>query len=325
MNEYIFLRTSESDFKWVTKNDVDTTRSKFAHKINLTMRSSKYSTFNQPVYIISYIGESQPTSTNKKPGVVELYKSGLQKAVRRKKAPEAVEIGKRLWELRPFEMIRRLMIIMCEDVIITTDYIWLSWLLMALSKGYKPIEWDYNNLISLVEWMCKCSYRDILNYSDTSIHDCEFGAHENSCILKSILVRIGYGGMKNDVAMLENFYDLWWARFQRGVQPFNRCGTSHKVEYTPIEHPILPEAVDHHCSKICEYIKMRVDIPIEKIRNLIWDNRSSINYRKFIKSVELDVITIELEQSPKKSCKDYESLTELIDEYSRMFIASYNL
>lgn len=324
MDEYIFLRTSESEFKWVTKNNVDTTKSKFAYKINLTMRSSKYSTFNQPIYIISYIGESQPATVNKKPGVVELYKSGLQKAVRRKKAPEAVEIVKRLWELRPFELIRRLMIIMCEDVIITTDYIWLSWLLMALSKGYQPIAWDYNNLISLVDWMCKCSYRDILNYKNTGIYDCETGAPENSFLLKSILVRIGYGGMKNDLVMLENFYDLWWTRFQRGVQPFSRVLTT-QPNYNSIEHPILLEAVDHHCSKICEYIQMRVDVPIEKIRKLIWDNRSSINYRKFIQSVESDVITIEPDQHPKEFCEEYKSLTELINEYSRMFIASYNL
>jgi len=160
------------------------------------------------------------------------------------------------------------------------------------------------------------------------MYDCELPEKPTeTAVLKANLVRIGYGGMLGDVKMLENFYDLWWKRFERGVEPFSRPVVN--IVYHPIPNPVMLEAVDQHCSKLCETIEGKTDYPLDQIKKLIWNHRSSVNYRKFIWVVDPDIITVEADDSYEKRHpapgSDFDAIKDLADEYSRLFIQSYGV
>lgn len=339
MDAYIFLRESDSAFKWVAAPALDRSRCVLFEPIKLTIRNSKYSLYSQSIYIASYVGKIDPKRKAPRVGsIIGLYKSALQKSVRRKLADRAMELTARIWDASPFELVRRLMIIMCEDVFITTDYIWLSWLLAAISKKYIPDVGDFERVLKLVEKLCKCDYRDIkINYSPPegsmkaqralNINDPEhasFCGSEKSDMLKAILVRMGYGGMACDTRMLERNYDLWWERFNKGCDPFTFTLPTAALTREPMDNPVLLEAVDHHCSSICDWVAAQTDFTVEQVKSLVWVYRSNINYRKYIWRVGVDGMTLEPDELYQKrmdrSDPNYTQLMPLLEEYSLNFL-----
>lgn len=317
MDDNVFLRIDQSTFKWVSHAEIDTSQLKFAHKINLTIRNSKYAVYSQPIYVASYHGKNDDAPSKKKAPSTELLKSALQKCIRRRLTPNALAITKKLWELSPFELVRRLMIIMCEDVIITEDYGWLSWLLMAYSKKYSPSDDDLERILSLVHWLCKCRFREVLSgyYVDNKIYDLP-----NNLVLKAILIRMGYGGMSGDIKMLELFYDIWSARIEDNIPPF----TSERVPINTADimftkQSIPDEAVDFHCSNVCEYIERQTGRSPAEIRTLIWDHRSSINHRQYIDEAMDDQIML-LPVKNTVAPPEFGEIIGLADKYSKLII-----
>lgn len=83
------------------------------------------------------------------PHATALVKSSLQKAVRRGLPRAAVAASAYLLAHEPKELLRRLPVILCEDVGIFIDLPRLTWLMVAVQGGYELNEADLHFILSL--------------------------------------------------------------------------------------------------------------------------------------------------------------------------------
>lgn len=323
MDEYIFLRDNDN-FLWV--KSIENYNVLWMEKINLTIRNSKYSVYSQPIYIASTQEVIINTVSVKRNPKLHLYKSSLQKCIRRGLVDESVELFNILYNISPFETVRRMMIIMCEDVLITQEYIYLSWMLSALSKKYTISSYDIERLRTIVYWMASFPYKDYIDNQLKSqiIYNPENNDSQKSNLLKAILLRMGYGGMTNDIKLLEKYYDVWYNRFQNNVDIISPYILEVKV--IPVETPVINESVDFHFTNITSYVADRCDFDENYIKKLIWENRSSVNIHRNIVEINYDCIMIEpleiydIRQKKYGSSNDYKLITHLIDEFTFKYL-----
>ena len=156
-------------------------------------------------------------------------KSALQKNVRRGRREEAVNVAAALLRKDVVQFVRRFMIIVLEDAVLHPDFPLLSWLLLATSKGFVPDTRLMQECLRIVWEVAGCAWRD------TEPIDAMFAGGEDSidsspsvavgtasadamgpaeaAIIRAILCRSRFGGMKGDMRMLGGFARLWRERF----------------------------------------------------------------------------------------------------------------
>uniref|UniRef100_A0A7S1WBT6 Uncharacterized protein n=1 Tax=Alexandrium catenella TaxID=2925 RepID=A0A7S1WBT6_ALECA len=93
-------------------------------------------------------GEAAPPASLPHP--LALVKSSLQKAIRRGLARQAVAAAAYLLAHEPRELLRRLPVVLCEDVGIFDDLPELTWLMVAVQSGYVLSEEDVGFVLRLV-------------------------------------------------------------------------------------------------------------------------------------------------------------------------------
>ncbi len=170
-------------------------------------------------------------------------KSCLQKSIRRRAPLPAVRVAMELADKSWTDLIRRLPIIILEDSTLHPDFVFLVWLMIADSKGYVPSKELIVRVLQIVFEMASCPWQDaIADYSNEDCIDCgsdnddkkqtSFSLRSSSSTLfstrqhtdqttataeitmiRAMLLRAQYGGMKCDVDMLHSFSKLWLLRF----------------------------------------------------------------------------------------------------------------
>ena len=221
-------------------------------------------------------------------------KSHLQKSIRRGNDNNAVKTAFHMIKMNPNQFLRRLSIIMIEDVVLHECFSIILWLTIATSNYYMLTNVQVEWLLGVVRILCINPYKDIYNLEnvrETRLFDMlnnryiELECYQYS-LLYSLHFRESYGGMKCDKKMLNNFCKLWYHRFKNNID----C---YKLDITPIRpisivlddlqlHHWELSAIDFHCAK---YI---VDIVVKKypeytsdyVKDLIWNYSSKINYRE---------------------------------------------
>lgn len=202
-----------------------------------------------------------------------LLKSHLQKCIRRRKSYQAVLSAWHILCLKPAkdvkllhqtldnlnQLLRRLAVIMIEDVMMHSHYTILVWLMVYCSrlqscKQYGAIlttqTWKEIGfwLLSLVYWMAECPYRDPISsekflaerqsqipemIKNEQVLDASICQSLNQKdLLFSLLIRKSYGGMQCDVDMLQTCAAVWYNRF---------VGRSKEVLAIEKSPPILPQ------------------------------------------------------------------------------------
>eukprot|EP00581_Thalassiosira_minuscula_P011324 CAMPEP_0183727876 /NCGR_PEP_ID=MMETSP0737-20130205/26614_1 /TAXON_ID=385413 /ORGANISM="Thalassiosira miniscula, Strain CCMP1093" /LENGTH=602 /DNA_ID=CAMNT_0025959627 /DNA_START=77 /DNA_END=1882 /DNA_ORIENTATION=+ len=188
------------------------------------------------------ISSSLPPS-QEKPRLVQRHsrlsvshlKSCLQKSMRRRAPLPAVRVAMELADRSWGDLIRRLPIIVLEDSTLHPDFGLLVWLMVAESKGYFPCMTLLVRVLQIIFEVASCPRHDILSeterYLDSNNHKLPpclslktptaelFPTHQpttNACevLIRSMLLRAQYGGMKCDVQMLHSFALVWLRRFQ---------------------------------------------------------------------------------------------------------------
>lgn len=177
-----------------------------------------------------------------------LTKSLLQKCVRVSYADSAVKAAYLLLLKDGLQsLLRRLSIIVIEDVILMEDFILLIWVMLAESKSdpnekYHPSLMWYNFIFSVVR---RCGKYEIKDYQDYTLHPDGVAVpyislftpmHSNQSesldegikglllpkedekgikglLVRCMLMRAAYGGMKCDVAMMRSYACIWHNRF----------------------------------------------------------------------------------------------------------------
>ena len=210
--------------------------------------------------------------------------SHLQKCVRRMDNVKAVKTAKHLIDLDLNSFLRRLPIIMLEDVSIHNSIAIIVWLMIANSKKFIMKE-------EIVKWLLGVVYYlsnepEKTEYMNKNVPVYEWRnksfSEEIKIILYSLYFRKNYGGMEGDMNMIEYYIGLIT---QNKVKILNEKTPVIKVEMKPLlKKEWVYQANDFHCNR---YILTRIKqyfptISEEKIKQLIWYFSSSKNNRVFV-------------------------------------------
>lgn len=224
-------------------------------------------------------------------------KSHLQKSIRRGNDNNAVKTAFHMIKINPNQFLRRLLIIMIEDVVLHECFGIILWLTVATSNYYIlnniQVEW----LLGVVRILCINTYKDVYDLSskkETRLFDMlnkrYLTLHPSQySLLYSLHFRESYGGMKCDKKMINNYCKLWYYRFTNNID----CNKLDKTKIRPISLALDDlelchwelSAIDFHCAT---YL---VDIIVKKypeytgdyVKTLIWNYSSKINFREYIK------------------------------------------
>lgn len=246
---------------------------------------------------------------------VSQLKSCLQKSIRRRAPLPALRVAMELADRSWADLIRRLPIIVLEDSTLHPDFGLLVWLMVAESKGYCPCMSLVKRVLQIVFEVASCARQDATSRDDNidkSAYDTlpsylslksttaqllpNNQLNDNLCelLIRSILLRAQYGGMKCDVEMLHSFAITWLKRFQSRFVPADVLGdivtelkVVHWCDLPRILHKISHEksvelitsdivchggltklnfndlcsaGIDYHCSSIIEYLLTQKDV-----------------------------------------------------------------
>lgn len=211
----------------------------------------------------------------------KFLKSHLQKCIRRMKGKLAVKTAAELIRLDLNDFLRRLPIIIIEDVTILSVLPTTIWLMIAYSKGYKLRFDDVCWLLGVVKSLAKCPYRTMIDNNNVKKYKKEW-MDMNNVLFKSILLRIAYGGMNGDMNMLKNAAVL---SYENGSIELEVRKLEIDRYYLKL-HEILPLGMDFHVDKnllvkIQDFLKEK-DLLVNKetLKSWMWQTRSGVNKRQ---------------------------------------------
>lgn len=244
-------------------------------------------------------------------------KSHLQKSIRKQNDSLAIQTSYHLLKLDHVELLRRISIIMIEDVKVHESFTTIIWLMIALSNDKKSNSKSNSNNFSsnnkfrmkkyIYEWVLGVIYTLCQINEINNLQKIEYKKEDESrinktniqlfnsyhqhdkeiySILYSIHIRISFGGLNGDIEMLKNFAD----NINNNI---NIKKNIYKIiNKTPIRlikiyvkeleiDDIDYTAIDYHCnSNFLEYIHKKFpNIEIEELKKIIWHHSSGINYR----------------------------------------------
>lgn len=256
------------------------------------------------------------------PFTKSILKSAIQKAVRRGEVVKAVRCAKSAMEKDFIDFVRRLAVIVLEDVILHPDYDEIVWILTSKVKKVADLErWKVDKLLRIVADITACNVRDDFfkthperEKSDGCFPSMDYRdlPEKISSLIRAIKYRSTIGGMQGDLDMLHIYAVIWYTRFKDGSWSIGKLKeffpdreefeglTWNNVSYATVED-ILPEAIDFHCSPMMKIImredgikqsarKYFPDTDVElALKDAIWVKRSSLCYKKqLVKGRELD-------------------------------------
>ena len=198
--------------------------------------------------------------------------SHLQKCIRRMDDIKSIKTAKHFIELDYTSFIRRLPIIMLEDVCLHESFPVLIWLMIANTKGFTLKLPIFKWLLGVVYHLSLCKVK-----TDYSKITDEIEIINDDLFLNTLRFRKSYGGMKGDMEMIEyytqNLDNIYIDKGKIFIIKSNIEGL-YKGEW-------LFSANDFHCNKhILDYINYAFpQYNKEYIKSLIWIFSSSLNYR----------------------------------------------
>ena len=233
-------------------------------------------------------------TTTLDPKDIPIYKSNLQKCVRRGLSYEAIRTGYAMMSINTPDFLRRLPIVMLEDVLPHPSLIPLVWWMMASTKGYELSDLEVSYILGIIYTIC---------YID------EFQVYNSGCplgcdiyqerwagmgdlqrdVMWALEFRKAYRGMQCDVEMIEYIQHTWAGRFENP-----KDGVWDKLVNIPVEmvvlyptlegcskYDLILEAVDFHpyrwiTRKIGEHFPEFTEY---QIKGAIWYFRSRLNKR----------------------------------------------
>jgi hypothetical protein len=233
---------------------------------------------------------------------VAYLKSHLQKCIRKQNDTWALPTSYHFMRLDEVEFLRRLPIIMLEDVFLHESLSTIIWIMIAVSSTkFKMQKYIYDYIFGIIYVLCKIDKKDVINFDDdkdsnennaslTSITEI-IDSYSTSnlkdselSLLYSIHMRISYGGMEGDLIFLKKVANTWFKRLKYKTIKINNM-IVRPIRVVSISEMKLEDwdlaAIDFHCNnKLLEFINKKYeDVSIDEIKKLIWMNSSRINTR----------------------------------------------
>ena len=241
----------------------------------------------------------------KKP-LMNFFKSHLQKCFRRKKNIAALRTAYEIILININELLRRVCIIIFEDIKLKNYFTTMVWLMAAVSKGFVLQSYHINLELKFINDLClENNYTDMAelnNYKNPystvdvrnlllEIEKCDELSQTQKSLLYSIGLRIGYGGREGDMEMIFYYAIIWFNKFKekKDVEKMNiiksafvslefcqnnRFKTIDDFVYQGVDMnsyfkivPEIYEEINHHYSE-------------KEIETTIWFMSSGWNVRK---------------------------------------------
>ena len=245
-------------------------------------------------------------SWEEKRPLMNFFKSHLQKCFRRKRNIEALRTAYEIMQININELLRRVCIIIFEDVKLKNYFTTMVWLMAAVSKGYILQSYHINLELKFINDLClENDYTDmaeIKNYKNPystvdvrnlllEIESSDELTQSQKSLIYSIGLRIGYGGREMDMEMIFYYAIIWFNKFKekKDVEKMslvksafvslefcqnNRFKTVEDFVYQGVDmnsyFKIIPEIYEEINHRYTE----------EELGNTIWDMSSGYNVRK---------------------------------------------
>ena len=291
-NNFIMEWTTSQPGKTMFLYDND-----FDKNYYMKLGSFQWRDFKQEISIYYKNDESspklfKPRSKNYSTTNISLLKSALQKAVRRQNVDLAVNIAYQLINLDFNEFIRRLAIIIIEDVSLNYDYITIIWFMAASSTKNliltkNNVKWLLGYIKAITENNYKFNYDKKENVNNLKfVNNDIFKTHND--ILLSLFLKKSFGGMNGDKKMLNFYIDYYYNKFKNMSISDNFNELNLIVESVSTKMKIIDvldfplEGVDFHCDVgMLKNIKKNFDeFSEEDVKLSIWYCSSGINFRQ---------------------------------------------
>ena len=166
---------------------------------------------------------------DEKKSLMNFLKSHLQKCFRRKKNIEALRSSYEMMLININELLRRVCIIIFEDVQLKDYFPTMVWLMGAVSKGFILQSYHINLELKFINDLCledKYTNLDELNnyhnyFKSVNVRNLLLEIESNECLtdeqkslIYSIGLRIGFGGREGDMKMIFDYAQIWYNRFK---------------------------------------------------------------------------------------------------------------
>tara|TARA_Y100000389_G_scaffold176648_1_gene188321 strand:+ start:2229 stop:3125 length:897 start_codon:yes stop_codon:yes gene_type:complete len=222
--------------------------------------------------------------------------SHLQKCIRRMEDVKSVQTAKHIIDLDCNMFLRRLPIIMIEDVTLHSCFPILVWLMIAYSKKFtmknEIIKW----LLGVVYLLSVCKEK---TYYEKIKDEIDISNKKDDIMINTLRFRKAYGGMYGDMEMIE-YYTLLIMNDK--IQINNEKIPLVKISMESLQKKEwIYQANDFHCNRsiIPQVKKYFPKMEYEYIKELIWNFSSSQNNRII---VEYD----------KKQFDDWEKIKKVV-------------
>lgn len=219
-----------------------------------------------------------------------VLKSSLQKSVRRRLTQSAVSIMLHFLAVDPMTALRRLSVIMVEDVRLKPSFMTVTWLMIACAKDYHLSENQINWILGVVTDLCEDPEAEInVKFHEEDgqptvrqlIQICQRNLNDKNKVLLTVLLRQSYGGMKCDQNMFHQCTIDW-------IKRSNNMDNTQipSIEWTdilPLKKSMIPICgIDYHCyPNIINLVKDQFpQLSHSDIQYAIWECSSKINVRK---------------------------------------------
>lgn len=199
----------------------------------------------------------------------------LQKLIRRQSNKFAVVTARNLIQFHFEKFIRRLSVIMVEDLEYIHDpFQTIIWLMCCKRKQWPLFVFEW--LLGIVNLMC--SY-PIYKNGYQGLEPNTINAKIINEFQMSVQVRRSWGMLQSDLSMFGRLLSI--------EKPFVK--TLGKYQYIDLKsiQPLTLDlikhhglfAIDHHCSNILDLIHDETKLPKSEIKMIMWTNQGSINTR----------------------------------------------
>ena len=250
---------------------------------------------------------------DEKKSLMNFLKSHLQKCLRRKRNIEGLRSSYEMMLININELLRRVCIIIFEDIRLKNYFTTMVWLMAAVSKGYVLQSYHVNLELKFVNDLClEDRYTDLseLNNYDNhfktvdvrnlllEIENNEFLTNEQKSLIYSIGLRIGFGGRESDMQMIFDYSIIWYNKFKLYNKIPNEENNVGKMDIIKSKFVSIEFCQNNRFQKIEDFVYQGVDmnsysklIPEiyeeidhhyskEEIENAIWFLSSGWNVRK---------------------------------------------
>ena len=213
---------------------------------------------------------------------VPMLKSNLQKCIRRGLTDKAIVTGYNLIQQDFWSFIRRLIIISIEDVSVLENIPFLSWCLLAY-PNFNITNEIIQYLLLTVYGLCVSPKKIKINKDKASQVELDYDKILKNEILLGYLIRMEFGGLKGDMAMIKVLLSKTLKKRRIVKIPIKNLVLKRSINKTDI----IPSSIDFHITnKLIPYISDNTNIKNHDIiKKTIWFNSSAINYRKKKKDI----------------------------------------